>query len=306
MNTITTRFDGFLNEGMIKLPPRVLEEALKFFNFWALAHILAHGLKKAGKDEDEQQLVMLAVKKVADRLQVKMPTKQDVTKAYGARELTKRMKLANDVPKAYVDRISKRFGDVKGKKLLAGTEIGITIYFKKGQLRNSRAVWDRSEESLFVSLPNCELDEVAFGDLSNYNYIFIGRKLHVVLGIIEHELTHGIQDLVLRLIHPEQAKTNGKSDKIPFEKPKSNAERNVNHHLSAIEFDPLIKSSVRQFRVMVETERVKDDLAKTKELFHKFTTTDVSRFFSTLRKHDEERWKKAVKLAWGEYERKYL
>lgn len=300
MDRITSRFTIYLNEGMIKLPPRLVAEATKHFNFWALAYILAHGLKRTS-DRDEQQLILLAVKKVASQVGCKMPTKQDILKALGAKELTKRMKLGRDVPPQYLKRIKEIFG-VSGQKLLADIDVNITLVFKR--LRDSRAFWSLKEEAVFVSMPGLDLGADSFRDLANYNAAMIGRRLHVALGVIEHELTHGVQDLVLRLIHHEQSDPN--HDKTPFEKPANREEKNINHHLSKIEFDPLIKSSIRAFRTMVEKAGHKSDLAKTKELFNKFTTDGENRFFAALKKHDAERWKKAVKLAWGEYERKYL
>jgi len=299
MDKIQSRFQLFLNEGVIKLPQKLLKDATDHFNYWALAHVLHHGLKKAGRDRDEQQFVLAAIKKAAFDAGVKMPTSTDIGKAGRNSTLVRRFQLG-DLPASYLKSLTRVSGaeerDVK--RLFGSIDIKFKIFFVPHSKTRIGPYWSADDQEIGVSTVHAHLSSKDFKNFSDYSPATISKRMHVALGDIEHELTHGIQELVLQFLHKEQSDPKGDSA--------LHGKGETEYYLLATEFDPWIKTSVRRFRTVVQHHKAERNLTKQKELFQSYSQGDGSDFFAVLKKHDPERWKKAVRIAWSSYEDKYL
>jgi hypothetical protein len=287
-------FSTFLNEGLIKLPPKLKNDTELFFKKVAVAHVLYNLLKGAGDDKDEQQFALKTMLRVANSMGIPLPSARDIGKAGKAKNLSLTFPVA-DIAQRYLDQVKKKLPTEEGtnieNKLKKLKVIFTVVMVKHPEIHNDQtAVYfdDETEPEILISLPNLELS----GNIGD-DAALISRRIKNGLGSIEHELSHFIQHHVLALLHLDQVKGEG-----------SDEPSKDDYFTSNIEFDPLVKSAIRDFRVIAEKGRVTGHHGQTRALFDGWA--EQNGFLSALKRSSEAKWRKAIKLIWAEYEKRYL
>lgn len=304
-------FGLYLNEGLIKLPPKLTSLILEYFVFWYLAFLQGTVDADTSLEEDDLEMIELLLERIAKKHGSKVPAKADVKKAMTSRAIFKNFPV-EDLPTQYLERVAKVRGP-EAMKTLKDARVKFVVSFRKHPKVDMdgdfpQGIFYAEPAEIIVSIPNMpiHIDDVVHL-LSTFNHAEVSRSINNTLGIVEHELTHAVQAMVLWLLHSKQYDhTEGKSaSNLPTEEAKKDK-----YFTSDLEFAPLVKSSVRELKSLFGKNKATTDQEK-KELFTKFTYSDVaeksvnsaddkkfarSPFFKSLKRSDSAKWKKAVKL----------
>jgi len=183
-------------------------------------------------------------------------------------------------------------------------------------LSGSHELLDGNESGAFVEQPPTMLLDLKNLGLSKQDLMSLlqmgriaelDRRIEYAISTLEHELTHGVQFLMLQQLHPSQVSGSGSkgaraSDKVTFDEV---------YYTSQKEFDPQLKSALKSFENIVRRKGAKTRATK-QALLRKFTWDDIpkpnvpevdlhphpdrSPFFQSLKRVDPIKWKKALKL----------
>lgn len=306
-------FTLFLNEGLIKLPTKISEKMIKYFVYWYLAYV--EGVAESNKDfdEDDLDMVKVCIARLAKKHNVNPPTAGDIQKTLKTRAIFKNFEM-EDLPQSYVERIGK----VKGQEAveeLKKHRVKFMVAFRKHpdlDMDEDRPQGifrpvENGDDQIIISVANMptEVDGVV-NLLSQFKTEEANRVINHTIGIIEHELTHAVQSMILYQLHPDQFDNNGKAVR-GLRKDQAKKEK---YHTSQVEFDPQIKGAIREINNVFAQLKAKTKEEK-REIFNRYTFSDadqknVSRkdkdkhyrspFFKSLRRSDPDKWKKAVKL----------
>lgn len=301
---MTTKFSFFLLEGLIKLPHDLSTRAEEIFVKQAIAFVAYHGLQGT-KGADERRYVLATIKQVAESENIDVPSLAEIARIGRTKKLTTRLPVGQ-LAERYASQLKQKYGDdpktskgISVKDLKVKLTIAFTEHKKvapeRGGVHDSGRS-DSRENEVIISLPHLGLKISPDG--VDFNAVKIRRKIKTGLGTLEHELTHEIQLSVLGLLHPDQVETevtrHGQSE---WDKASS-------YYVSQIEFDPMVKSAIRRFRLNVENIDARADFKKTRDLFD--TWVEKSSFLLHLRDVSVPKWKKAIKLIWTEYQKRYM
>lgn len=303
-------FSLYLNEGLIKLPPKLTQLMLDYFIYWYLAFLEGNANADKSYDDEDQDMIKLALERLAKKHNVPIPSQVDIKKSMTNKAVYKRFPV-EDLPPQYLERVAK----VKGPEAmeeLKKAHVKFVVSFKKHPKIDMdedfpQGIFYPNPPEIIISIPNIQIQVPRMLELlSRFNHTEASRNINFTLGIIEHETTHAVQSMILYLLHPSQydSKTDGKSVR-GLRKGQAKHEK---YFTSNIEFDPMIKSSIRELKGLFGKYKAVSDKDK-KEIFIKYTFSDVaskgiskaddvnrSSFFKSLKRSDPDKWKKAVKL----------
>lgn len=307
-------FSLFLNEGLIKLPAKVSESMIKYFVYWYLAYAEAQAEKNDDLDEDDIDMIKVCIDRLAKKHGVTSPSHADVIRSTKARGIFKKFEM-RDLPDAYVQRVGKVNG-VEAVEALKKEKVKFMVAFKKHpdlDFDNDRPQGifhpgkDGEDSLIIVSIANMPTEVEHFVQmLSQLKVEQANRVINHTIGIIEHELTHAIQSMILYQLHPNQYDSNGKAVR-GLRKDQAKKEK---YFTSQVEFDPQIKGAIREIKNLFDELKAKTKEDK-REIFNRYTYSDAdqknvshkdnqkyyrSPFFKALRRSDPDKWKKAVKL----------
>jgi hypothetical protein len=305
-------FNLYLNEGLIKLPPKLTDSILEYFVYWYLAFLEGSAEADSSLEEDDIDMIRMALERLAKKHGSKAPTPGDIKKAMTNRAIFKNFPV-EDLPQQYLERVAKVRGPEAMKKL-KDAHVKFVVSFRKHpkvDMDNDfpQGIFYAEPAEIIVSIPNMPVkipDVIHL--LSTFNHAEISRSINNTMGIVEHELTHAVQSMVLWLLHEKQYDPNA-SGKSAATLPKKEAKKDQ-YFTSDLEFAPFVKSSIRELKSIFEKNKATTEAAK-KELFIKYTYSDVaekavnkandkkfarSSFFKSLKRSDPDKWKKAVKL----------
>lgn len=293
------KLNDILQEGLIKLPRKALSDMTKFFVKMYLAYY---------HDHIEEELVGKAyyeANKLADEVAREYDVEVDEKDAKRLSRQIKETFLINEDDLPYSDRLKKIYPNFI-------EELGLPIKIKMvldfvHTKDDAVADFDPNDNTIRVAMTKAKLtnleDEESRRDALNKN-------LTQAIGLIEHELTHAIQHNVLSRFHQKQIAN------VFDVANKKNLHASDNYANSQIEFDPWIKGEMAVFRSLekemkklnTEYDRKlsleyfvaargasKNDYKNSEEM-EKVMFTSPSVFFLSLKKHNPEQWKKAVKL----------
>jgi hypothetical protein len=304
-------FSLYLNEGLIKLPPKLIQSMLDYFVYWYLAY-LEGSVDKKTYDEDDLDMIKLSIERLAKKHGVSIPTSGDVQKSMKIRAVYKNFPV-EDLPLQYLERVAK----VKGQEAmeeLKKEHVKFVVSFKEHPKVDMdkdfpQGIFYAEPAEIIISIPNIQIKVPKMLELlSQFNHSEVSRNINFTLGIVEHETTHAVQSMVLYLLHPSQydPEKGGKSVRGLH----TGQAKQEKYFTSNIEFDPLIKTSIRELKGIfgkfkATTEKDKKDLF-TKYTYGDVVSKDVSKadnkdfyrsvFFKALKRSDLDKWKKAVKL----------
>lgn len=306
-------FSLYINEGLIKLPPKLTNSLIEYFVYWYLAFLEGRAEADESLEEDDFDTIKLALARLAKKHGAKPPSPGDIKKAMTNRSIFKNFPV-EDLPAQYLERLTK----VKGASALAALKdarVKFVVAFKKHpkvDMDNDfpqGIFYDSDPAEIIISIPNMPVKIPTMVQLLvDFNYNEVSRSINNTIGTVEHELTHAIQSLVLSLLHQSQydTETDGKADSnLP-----SNEMLKDKYFTSDLEFAPHVKASIRELNTIFDKNKATTAQAK-QELFTKFTYGDASSanvakfddkkfsrspFFKSLKRSDTTKWKKAVKL----------
>lgn len=295
-------FTLFLNEGLIKLPPKLSQSLIEYFTYWYLAFLEGSAEANKSFDEDDREMINLAIERLAKKFNSKAPSSADIKKSMSNRAVFKNFPI-EDIPVRYLEKIAK----VKGQEAieeLKKAHVKFAVSFKPHPkvTEGEEGVFYTKPAEIIIAIPNLPTStEAMLQLLSSFNYQEAGRIINNTFGIIEHELTHAIQSMILFLLHPKQY-SNSQSPSV------NKQVKGLDKYFAKdIEFSAWLKTASREIKSIFE----KNKADAQKDLFAKFTYSDVlskdvtksdnkkferSKFFKSLKRSDLEKWKKAVKL----------
>ena len=292
---------------MIKLPPKLADSILEYFVYWYLAFLEGSAEADSSLEEDDLDMIKLSLERLAKKHGSKAPIPQDIKKAMTSRAVFKNFPV-EDLPPQYLERVAKVRGQ-EAMKTLKDARVKFVVSFRKHPKVDMdgdfpQGIFYAEPAEIIVSIPNMPVKvPTVLKVLATFNHPEISRSINNTMGIVEHELTHAVQAMVMWLLHSKQydPDTGGKS---AGRLPKKEAKKDQ-YFTSDIEFAPTLKSSVRELKSLFDKNKEKDK----KEIFSKFTYSDVpsnginkanedgrSSFFKSLKRSDPDKWKKAVKL----------
>lgn len=300
-------FKAYITEGMIKLPASVKHEVERFFLERALTYLAWHA-SEAAEDGGDHAIIKASLKQLAQHFRMQMPTPD---KRVGQSKLAQTVIKLTDVPASYAERVAQ----VKGPEARAALDklsfkLIVSFDGKHKLLGGEAGVFYERPPTMLISLPGSGLKASTVA-----NWILVGKHVEVArhleqaLGTIEHELTHGIQFMVLQQLHPKQADVEGHANA----KASAATEFDDVYHSSQLEFDPQVKSAIRAFKLQARREGAASKQER-RDLIDRFTWADTavdnlpepshvptsrSAFFSSLKRVDMKQWRKAVKLLSG-------
>ena len=290
----------FLNEGLIKLPPVVLKTAISFFLEKYLAY-LYHNARECDKlDETDRRVLGMGLKLIAKKHGLAPPNSQEIIDGKARVSRTK-IKL-KDIPDAYLKRMVKLHLETT---FIKRQSLTLTIVFNdkhKNLEGDEEGVYMDDTGEIILSIKGLGLQ---FKDLEKHflaiNIKEITKRIEDAIGTIEHELTHLMQHKILKFFSAKQIEGTGQNS----------MGRKADHdtyYNSQIEFDPWVKSSIRRVKSLIDQEKKK---MTPRQVFDIFTWSDGevlhqgtgashiglrSAFYKALKKKDQTKWKKAVKL----------
>ena len=309
---MSTNFSLFLNEGLIKLPPKLTDQMLKHFVYWYLCYVEGQAMADKSYNEDDQAMIKVTVDRMAKKHGVLPPKPGDVEKTKKTRAVFKNFPV-EDLPPAYIEKVAK----VKGSEAieeLKKARVKFLVTFRKHPKIDMdgdapQGIFYSEPAEIIISIPNMPTKVPKMIELmSQFNHTEASRLVDNTLGIVEHEITHCVQSMVLFLLHPSQYDPDRQGRSVRgLRKDQAKQDR---YYTSDIEFDPWVKTSIRELKSVFSKNKATTP-AQKKELFTRFTYGDVqpssiskaddgkytrSNFFKSLRRSDPEKWKKAVKL----------
>lgn len=309
---MSTNFSLFLNEGLIKLPPKLTEHMLKYFVYWYLCYVEGQAAADKSYDEDDQDMIKVAIDRMAKKHGVLPPKPADVEKTKKTRAVFKNFPV-EDLPPTYLEKVAK----VKGPEAieeLKKSHVKFLVTFREHPKIDMdgdapQGIFYAEPAEIIISIPNMPAKTPKMISLmSQFNHTEAGRLIDNTLGIVEHEITHCVQAMVLFLLHPSQYDPDRQGKSVRgLRKTQAKQEK---YFTSDVEFDPWVKTSIRELKSLFSKNKATTP-AQKKELLVHFTYGDVqpkgvskaddgkhtrSNFFKALRRSDPDKWKKAVKL----------
>ena len=301
-------FSLYLTEGLIKLPPKLSQSFLEYFTYWYLAFL--EGTAEADKsyDEDDHEMIKVALDRLAKKHGSKNPTPGDIKKAMTSRAVFKNFPV-EDLPSQYLERVAK----VKGPEAieeLKKAHVKFVVAFKPHPKveDGEEGIFYSKPAEIIISIPNMPVNtDKILHLLSLFNHAEASRSINNTLGIVEHELMHAVQSMVLFLLHPDQYSNKGSKSVNGLRTQHAKQDK---YFTDDIEFSPWVKTSTRELKSIFGKQKANTAQEK-KDLLAKFTYGDVlgkdvskadnkkferSPFFKSLKRSDPEKWKKAVKL----------
>lgn len=302
-------FSLFLNEGLIKLPPKLIGGVTKYFVYWYLAFLQSTAEADKSHDEDDLDMIKLGVDRLAKKYGVKPPSDADIKKSKTTRAIYKNFDV-EDIPQSYLARVAEIHGP-EAIDALKKANVKFVVAFKEHPKIDHdgdfpQGIFYPDPPEIIISIPNMNTRlPTVIKHLSQFNVAEAARRLDYTIGIVEHEVTHAVQSMVLYLLHPKQYDKVGKS----AQGLDSNQAKQEKYYTSQLEFDPWVKTSIKELKALFGRKKV-NDVASKKELFKYFTFSDVqptevsnvkddhvrSDFFKALRRSDLVKWKRAIKL----------
>lgn len=262
-----------INEALIKLPSQTYEQMKRFMLQTYFAHVQARIDSAFRFDEDEGDRAQRALDRELSKYDIKLDGEL-IHKARTAKSFVKLFKVNEHV---------------------YGVDLRATIRLK--------LMFERS--STLQTNMGMYRDETAFIILSPYNLHMTGPSLRTVsalrhslnkvddlLGYLEHELTHLVQYKILRAKHEDQVSNNSYDDAADDK-----------YYGAQLEFDPLIKSERNRLKSIIANRYSNKPKSVIRDAFicviprpDWMDEHHISEFFSSLKRQDLQRWKKAVKL----------
>ena len=300
-------FSSFLNEGLIKLPRKTLQQLVGGFVYIYLAYYkdcIEEFL--SGKEyHDANELLKTVLKKY----NVPSIKPEDSAKVGKSDKMTKIFVIdPEDLPERYLKKLREIDKDETIFRSL-NLKIKLTIDFKgMKKLEGSYAQFDPNNQQIIISIKNHYLDKSELESRVGREKC-LGTVLTQAIGNLEHEFTHAIQWIILEKFHQKQIK-NISDLKIPGNSPVYQDE----YYNTPIEFDPWIKTEIKKFKAAEDLVKMTRFSFDKKAAIGYFTWSDSdknvdieklgftgrSEFFGALKKKSEKRWKKAVKLFYTE------
>lgn len=266
-----------LHEGLIKLPPGLLEALQDFTLKWYFAHVFAE-IEKRHRFDDETLERAHRIVSSAAREHDAMPTQEQIRIA---RKKTAFIKTFGTDEQVYHESLPK----VKLKVQLD----------RQSNLHGNLGLYRDHTAFITVSPFNMHMTGQALRTLSSLRYAL--SKVPELIGTLEHELTHLIQ---YRTLSKKSERQIGIHDDYSL-----TGEVDAAWALSDIEFDPAIKSARGELKKLeskyksfpgYNKESLRDaflGVGKVPEFMH---PNDTSHFFELLKSLDSRKWRKAVKL----------
>lgn len=293
------KLNDVLREGLIKLPQNLRGEIVKFFVRMYLAHY---------QDWIEEELVgkeYYEAKKLADDVanEYDVSVGEDDIKRLSTWVKEKFVLTADDVP--YADKLKKIYPNFVEE---LGLPIKVTIVLDYGHqpVANELADFDPNDNTIRIAMPNVHL---AHPTTEHGRKEALMKNLTWAVGLIDHELTHAVQHIVLSRFHKAQVSN-------AFDAAGTSKFHSDDYFNSQIEFDPWIKGEAAIFKAIEKLMKKigkeydeklsmeffvgakgdkKTDFMDQKEMT-KVMFTAPSAFFLSLKKKNQDKWKKAVKL----------
>lgn len=282
-----------LSEGLIKLSSKLIDKLVKTFVIKYLAWVQDKiESELEGKDYSEAKKVL---NKYSQKYQVSIED-EDIEAIGKSRTIKTKYEIElEELP--YYEKLIKLYPDFKN---MHNPILTLVMDFAS-DTGSSNGKYNPNTQTIFMYLK-------ALGLLSNDNLETVMIKhLPNAVGVLEHELTHAIQFIVLSKFHDSQI---GDEDSVKFD-----AATKDKYFNSQIEFDPFIKTMVAKFKAAdLAMKKISPDYDRKisleyftgaheklsdKEL-QKVSFMKPNEFFISIKKHDKEKWKKAVKLFYQE------
>lgn len=295
--TKTSFKNHLMVEGVIQVPRVTLVKLERFFTTWFLSRLWS----------------MTTDQKVHDHL-TKLATDYGVTanleataeKAANARGAVTSFKMS-DLPSSYLSKLGpSEVEAIKSQpiKFTVALRKHPSVDFEPGRPHGMYHGGETPE--IAVSAYNMQLTmDQALRHLELGRVDAVRRSLNHSLGIIEHELTHAIQDLVMAKLHSKQFDQSGRSAPGLTK----NQAKDDQYYTAPVEFDPHVKDSVREVKRLIAAGK-----SPKQTVINRFTLSDIpadqlskvnvgsdrSPFFRALKRSAPDQWKKAVKLLYNQ------
>lgn len=298
-------FKQFLGEGIIQNPPKLLKAVTDY----AVTCYLAYA-----KDQIETELTgkdyaeaIHALKKAAAQQKLQLPDdalseKIGKTASKGGIEEREFKLDMSDLPSRYLEKLKKLKIDVT--KLHEYDSMIIELDFSSAPKHRNIGAFFPAHVMIALSFRNAGLllPDVSFDRLMGQ----LHDKLPSFIGTIAHEMTHAVQFLVLKNFHASNISAEYDQDDLKDDAPDE-------YYLSTVEFDPTIKSEAAYFKSVEDMSKefgmsdydkqaalsyftYADGSEPSAKDLERISYTRRSKFFGVLKKHDQQRWRKAIKL----------
>lgn len=263
-----------LTEGLIKLPPSLLNRLTNFVLTWYFAHVSATIDRRFRFDEEALERAHHLLSADMAKYHIAVP----LEKVRIAREKKVFMKTFELSEPSYGNEL-----DMKVKLKL--------VFERHKRLASNIGVY--RDDTAFITLSpfNMHMTGASLSTISALRASL--QKIPELIGFLEHELTHLIQYRSLK--HADQLKGDYSQS----------AEFDDSYGLAPVEFDPLIKSSRATFK-RLEAKYKSYPGYDRDELLNAYLSAgprpdwmlpdDQSSFFEVLKRRAPIKWKKAVKL----------
>ncbi len=268
-----------LNEGITKIPPKVKQKAEQIVMSAALASIYDNAVKYKDKFPKYYKYFM--------KLAAKYKVKSGSDEAVVIKSINYDLKyLPKNYPKKKVPRITIAAYVADNEKIANSSKGGL---------------YNKTKKQIIINVSSLRLHKLPY---KSYDATYtLKSAVDELLTTLEHELIHSVQDQLLDIDF----------NKAPKSVDKNNLDVNDLYFLNPIEFDPWIVNSSKDFKDNVD---VLGEYYSVKELFDLFVgitpedskntySNKVSEFFIALKKHDEKKWRIAVRKLIDRLKTKY-
>lgn len=285
----------YLQEGLIKLPPKMLEDMTQFAVYWYLC-LLKDQLEEKYEGR-EYSLLYQELRGAMSRYGI-TKLNDDDSEAAGKLKDSPRSKSKRflidfrDMPKAYVEKVAAKVSLTLDElyETLENKNIKLFVYFTAPKvLGSANAHYDPTPQQIVISLDR-------FIKPDQKMHISLNFKLDRYVGVLQHELTHAIQHVLLAALHDKQTESADRD---------SPDYSHTKYLTSPIEYDPWIKSSIAEVKSVL---RLNKKLKASSVIAYATAASSdpagveddilnqTRAFFKTLKKKDPARWKNASKL----------
>lgn len=279
-----------LLEGIIKVPHNTTNQAMTIVCSDVLSRIMT--MLNASDDDFAFEAISI-YKNIIKQMQTKYGDFDIVPNYSGNAYMTHKVYLSmKDLPKGYVrnkKNSSKQYLiNIKTKFVDDPKQTAPSAEYYKKRLHAKSAL-------INVYVPDMSIH------FASTKPEYFQSLMHRYEGVIDHELTHAIQDMAFGTM-PDELDYYNPDGSIDYDK----------YHAHHIEYDPLIKteakdfiSALSQIRVAGHKPSVSDihEMAMiyvgSKKESNSGYNAGVSSFFADLKKNDISKWKKAVKYFYG-------
>ena len=282
------KFLNHISEGLIKLPSSVdiaINDFAVFLYLSACKDMIEEHAEDKAYTEGKKLLAKILAKrnlKVSDEDSLTIGKKLN-TNSFKVKKIKI---LASDLPKSY---------SITGEE---ETEIKLSVWFKapkKMTSLNAGGMYDVGLKQIMVSLDNYLYSTHEFKTIDGIKNV-LETKLDKYIGTLKHEFTHAIQFEFLRHKDEDQVSSLYRAKATSKNIPKNT------YNLSNVEFDPIIKTELSNFKSVLRHIKPLKGISITKIISYLTGSTNVpyiierqSEFFLALKRFDSTRWKLAVK-----------